>query len=238
MRHVLRTLGRVHSEIVRCRACPRLVQWRERVARDKVARFRRCTYWGKPVPGFGDPDARILVVGLAPGAHGANRTGRIFTGDSSGDFLFAALHRAGFASTPKSVERDDGLTLQGVYIIATIRCAPPDNTPAPDEIARCARFFDDEIALLPGVTTVVALGAVAWRSYLAHLLRNGATLPRPRPQFAHGGVALLPADVPRSTARILLGSYHVSRQNTQTGKLTRAMFDAVLARAAREAYAR
>ncbi|MGH7294903.1 MAG: uracil-DNA glycosylase [Polyangiaceae bacterium] len=221
-----RGLPLLHRRIVACRACPRLVAWREKVARDRVARFRDQDYWGKPVPGFGDPAAHLLVVGLAPGAHGANRTGRVFTGDRSGDFLYAALHRAGYASQPTSVARGDGLALTGAYVLTTLRCAPPGNTPEPAEIARCAPFLDDEIARLPGVRVVLALGAIAWRAALDHHVRMGGALPRPRPPFAHGAeVGLGP--------RTLLGSYHVSQQNTQTGKLTPAMFDAVLARARR-----
>jgi uracil-DNA glycosylase family 4 len=221
-------LAVLHQEIVACRACPRLVAWRERVAREKVARYRDWDYWGRPVPGFGDRSARILFVGLAPGAHGANRTGRMFTGDRSGDFLFAAMHRAGLASQATSASRDDGLKLYDAYIVAVIRCAPPDNTPATDEIARCSRFFDAEIALLPHVRAVVALGAIAWRAYLDHCARRGIAVPRPRPPFAHGAVVEI-------GAKVLLGSYHVSQQNTQTGKLTPAMFDAVLAEAKRRA---
>jgi uracil-DNA glycosylase family 4 len=221
-------LRRLHDEIVSCRACPRLVAWREKVAREKVARFRDQTYWGKPVPGFGDRHARILVVGLAPGAHGANRTGRIFTGDRSGDFLYAGLHRAGLASQPASVSRDDGLELRDTYIVCTLRCAPPGNSPRPDEIARCAPFLDREVALLPGVRVVLALGAIGWKAWLDHAARQGALLPRPRPVFAHGSRV----DV---GGRVLLGSYHVSQQNTQTGRLTPAMFDAVLRDARRAA---
>jgi uracil-DNA glycosylase family 4 len=223
------SLPSVCREIVACRACPRLVAWRERVAREKVARFRHQTYWGRPVPGFGDPRARILVVGLAPGAHGANRTGRIFTGDRSGDFLYAALHRAGLASQPTSVSREDGLTLDDTYIVCAVRCAPPDNAPAPDELARCAHFLDAEAALLPRVRVVLALGAVGWRAWLDHTSRLGHALPRPRPAFAHGARAEMPG------GELLLGSYHVSQQNTQTGKLTPAMFDAVLFDAKRAA---
>jgi uracil-DNA glycosylase family 4 len=216
-----RSLGVLHRRIVSCHACPRLVAWREKVAREKVARFRTQPYWGRPVPGFGDPDARLLVVGLAPGAHGANRTGRVFTGDRSGDFLYAALHRAGFASQPTSTARDDGLSLRDAFVLTTLRCAPPGNSPEPAEIARCAPFLDGEIALLPRVRVVLALGAIAWRAVLDHHVRAGGALPRPRPPFAHG--AQLPLG-----ARWLLGSYHVSQQNTQTGKLTPAMFDTVL----------
>jgi uracil-DNA glycosylase family 4 len=219
------SLGRV---VVGCRACPRLVAHREKVAREKVARFRESNYWGRPVPGFGDPHAHILVVGLAPGAHGANRTGRMFTGDRSGDFLYAALHRAGLASQPTSEARDDGLSLRGVYITAPVRCAPPDNKPLPDEIARCAHFLDDEISLLPEVRVVLALGSIAWRAILDHGLRQRKPVPRPKPAFAHGASF-------RMGAIAVIGSYHVSQQNTQTGKLTPAMFDSVLARCLREA---
>ena len=219
-----RALPALHREIVECRYCPRLVAWREKVARDKVARFRHCEYWGRPVPGFGDPRARVLVVGLAPGAHGANRTGRIFTGDRSGDFLYAALHRAGLANQPTSVGRDDGLTLRDVYIVCALRCAPPANAPQPDEVARCSRFLDAEVALLPRVRVVLALGAIAWRAWLDHAARLGQLIPRPRPAFAHGARLEL-------GGQLLLGSYHVSQQNTQTGKLTPAMFDAILAAA-------
>jgi uracil-DNA glycosylase family 4 len=221
-------LATLHEEIVSCRACPRLVAWRERVAREKVARFRDWDYWGRPVPGFGDPHARILFVGLAPAAHGANRTGRMFTGDRSGDFLFAAMHRAGLASQPTSTSRDDGLVLRDAYIVAVIRCAPPANKPAPDEIARCAPFLDREIALLSSVRVVVALGAIGWRGYLDWAVHAGHDVPRPRPAFAHGAVVEI-------AGRTLVGSYHVSQQNTQTGKLTPAMFDAVLAVARRHA---
>jgi uracil-DNA glycosylase family 4 len=221
----------LREEIVRCRACPRLVAWRERVAREKVARFRDCEYWGRPVPGFGDPRARILILGLAPGAHGANRTGRMFTGDRSGDFLFAALHRAGLANQPVSRSIDDGLVLTDAYIVATIRCVPPDNAPAADELERCASFLDGEMALLPRVRVVLALGAIAWRAYLDHLARRGMTIPRPRPSFAHG--ALFEPD--ERGALPVLGSYHVSQQNTQTGKLTPAMFDAILRKALEKA---
>jgi uracil-DNA glycosylase len=218
-------LALLHRDIVSCRACPRLVAWREKVARDKVARFRGQDYWGRPVPGFGDPSARIVIVGLAPGAHGANRTGRVFTGDRSGDFLYAAMHRAGLASQPMSTAKDDGLVLTDAYVITTLRCAPPGNTPAPDEIARCAHFLDEELALLPRVRVILALGAIAWRAVLDHEGRRGVAVPRPRPPFAHGARLEL-------GGRWLLGSYHVSQQNTQTGKLTAAMFDRVL-RAAR-----
>jgi uracil-DNA glycosylase family 4 len=225
----VRRLATLHSHIVECRACPRLVSWREQVARTKVARFRDFAYWGNPVPGFGDPGARILFVGLAPGAHGANRTGRMFTGDRSGDFLFAAMHRAGLANQESSRSRDDGLVLRGAYIVAAIRCVPPGNLPRPDEIARCAHFFDEEVACLPRVRVILALGAIAWRACLDHFGRASAVDAKsPRPPFAHGAVCSI-------GGRTLLGSFHVSQQNTQTGKLTPAMFDAVLARAKRHA---
>jgi uracil-DNA glycosylase len=221
-------LRALHAEIVGCRSCPRLVRYRERVSREKRRAFRDQEYWGRPITGFGDRLARIVIVGLAPAAHGGNRTGRIFTGDRSGDFLFAALHRAGIANQPHSVARDDGLSLSGVFIVAPVRCAPPDNKPTPDEFARCARFLDAEIALLPNARVFVALGAHAWRSTLSHLARRGRAIPRPRPEFGHGAVA-------RIGEETVVSSYHVSQQNTQTGKLTEAMFDAVIARALREA---
>ncbi|HET9599729.1 MAG TPA: uracil-DNA glycosylase [Anaeromyxobacteraceae bacterium] len=214
-----------------CRACPRLVAWREEVARVKRRAYRDEVYWGRPVPGFGDPRARLLLVGLAPGAHGANRTGRMFTGDASGDFLYAALHRAGLASQPTSERRGDGLALRGAFISAAARCAPPDNAPAPDELRRCAPFLDRELALL-GPRAILALGAIAWDAVLAALARGGAELPRPRPRFGHG------AELRLAGAPALVGSFHVSRQNTQTGRLTPAMFDAVLARAVALAAAR
>jgi uracil-DNA glycosylase family 4 len=227
----MRTLPSLHRDIASCSACPRLVAWRELVAREKVARFRHQDYWGKPVPGFGDANARILVVGLAPGAHGANRTGRMFTGDRSGDFLFAALHRAGLANRPTSEARGDGLTLRDVYIVSAIRCVPPDNAPLPGEIASCSRFFDAEVAFLHRVRVVLALGAIAWRAYLDHVERGGVRVPRPRPAFAHGGRLGLEREAPGPPLPVLLASYHVSQQNTQTGRLTPAMLDQVLAEA-------
>src|SRR5438105_508757 len=180
-----RRLALLHREIIECRACPRLVAWREEVARTRRRAFRDWDYWGRPVPGFGDPAARILVVGLAPAAHGANRTGRIFTGDRSGDFLFAALHRKGLANQPTSTSRDDGLALRDVFIVPAARCAPPDNRPLPEELARCSTWFDREIALLPRLRVVLALGAIAWEAFLGHLARRGLVVPRPRPAFAH-----------------------------------------------------
>ena len=216
-----RSLVRLAAEIVSCRACPRLVAWREEAAAHPPRRFRGQRYWARPVPGFGDPGARLLVVGLAPAAHGGNRTGRVFTGDASGDFLFAALHGAGFASQPVSVSRDDGLALRDAWIAAAVRCAPPDNRPTPLEFATCRPFLAREIAALENLRVVLALGALAWRSALEALEGNEAAIPRPRPAFAHGAHV----DLGRVT---LFGSYHVSQQNTNTGRLTRAMFDAVL----------
>jgi uracil-DNA glycosylase family 4 len=221
-RHPLDVLA---EEIAGCRACPRLVAWREEVARVKRRAYREDDYWGRPVPGFGDPAARIVLVGLAPGAHGANRTGRMFTGDGSGDFLYAALHRAGLASQPASRSRDDGLRLRDTWITAACRCAPPDNRPAPGELARCADFLVRELALLRGARVLVALGAIAWSACLGVLARGGARVPRPRPRFGHGAEVAVPG------APALLGSYHPSRQNTQTGRLVPAMLDAVLERA-------
>lgn len=199
--------------------------WREEVARLKRRAYAAEPYWGRPVPGFGDPAAPLLVLGLAPGAHGANRTGRVFTGDASGDFLFAALHRAGLASRPASRARDDGFALSGAWLSNAVRCVPPDNRPAPGELARCAPFLARELsAVRPRV--VLALGAVAWAAAQGWLEGAGHALPRPRPRFAHGAELQLPG------APALLASYHVSQQNTRTGRLTAAMFDAVLARAA------
>ncbi|HUB07135.1 MAG TPA: uracil-DNA glycosylase [Myxococcales bacterium] len=218
-------LAALQREVVACRACPRLVAWRERVAREKRRAFLAWDYWGKPVPGFGDPAAWLVVVGLAPAAHGANRTGRMFTGDRSGDFLYAALHRAGLASQPESQQVGDGLALHGVYITAPCRCAPPDNKPLPRELERCAPFLDRELALLPGARVYLALGAIAWAAVLAHLARTNRALPRPLPRFGHGAEVALP------DGRRLVGSYHVSQQNTQTGRLTPRMFDRVLAQA-------
>lgn len=226
---MIRPLAALMREVEACRACPRLVAWREESAAKPPRRFAGETYWARPVPGFGDPAARLLVVGLAPAAHGGNRTGRVFTGDSSGDFLFAALHRAGFANQPISIRRGDGLALANAYVLAPVRCAPPDNRPTPDEFDRCRPFFARELALLPNVRVFLALGGLAWASTLRVLGDAGATIPRPAPPFGHGAeAALAPAGRGRVT---LLGSYHVSRQNTNTGRLTPAMFDTVLARA-------
>jgi uracil-DNA glycosylase family 4 len=220
---VLSELATVAREIVDCRACPRLVEWRERVARGKVARFADQTYWGRPVPGFGDPGARVLILGLAPAAHGGNRTGRIFTGDRSGDFLYASLHRTGLANQATSTARDDGLELWGAYIGSVNRCAPPGNKPTPEERDRCLPFVAREIGALRDMRVVVALGAYAWDGALRALAAVGHGA-RPRPRFGHG----VEAEVGPYT---LLGAFHPSQQNTFTGKLTPSMLDAVLARA-------
>jgi uracil-DNA glycosylase len=210
-------LAALEREIVACRRCPRLVEWREKVAREKRAAYSEQTYWGRPVPGFGDPDARIVILGLAPAAHGANRTGRVFTGDRSGDFLFAALHRAGLANRPVSRHREDGLRLSGVWISAAVRCAPPQNRPAPAEREACLPYAARELELLDA-GVVICLGAFAWD---AALRVYGV---RPKPRFAHA------AEVAAGAA-ILLGCYHPSQQNTFTGVLTPEMLDTVLLRA-------
>jgi len=219
-----RELERIAAEIVGCRSCPRLVEWRERVARDKTIRFADQTYWGRPVPGFGDPAAGILVVGLAPAAQGGNRTGRIFTGDRSGDFLFRSLHRVGLSNQPTSVSRDDGLRLIRAYLSAVNRCAPPDNKPTPAERDTCLPFLEREIAALERLRVLVALGAFAWDGALRALSALGHPT-RPRPRFGHAAEASV-------GPFMLLGSYHPSQQNTFTGKLTPAMLDAVFERAA------
>ena len=217
-------LEALEAEIVACRACPRLVAWREQVARERRAAFRDEEYWGRPVPGFGDPAAGVLVLGLAPAAHGANRTGRVFTGDRSGDWLYAAMHRAGFANQAESVHRGDGLELHGAYVTAAVRCAPPANAPTPDERDRCLPFLVRELALLERVRVIVALGAFAYAAAWRVLGESGVALPRPRPAFAHG------LEVPTTRATIL-GCYHPSQQNTFTGRLTEPMLDAVMDRA-------
>jgi uracil-DNA glycosylase family 4 len=210
-----------------CRRCPRLVAHREAAAAVKVARFRDQEYWGRPVPGFGDPEARLLVVGLAPAAHGGNRTGRIFTGDESGRWLFRALHRAGFANQPTSEHRGDGLELHQAYVAAVARCAPPDNRPTPGEIENCRPYLIEELQLLGRLCVVVALGHVAHVGFLAAYRAAGGALPRPRPRFAHGARHVLPDGL------VLLGSYHPSQQNTFTGRLTEPMLDRVFAAARR-----
>lgn len=216
-------LEELDRQIIDCRACPRLVEWREHIAHTKRAAFRDQHYWGRPVPGFGDPHAPIMVLGLAPAAHGANRTGRVFTGDRSGDFLVAALHRAGLANQPSSDHTDDGLALIGARMTASVRCAPPANAPTPAEQVTCRGYVVREIALTdPRV--IVCLGGLAWTSALRALADAGAILPRPRPRFGHGAEAEI-------AGRVLLGCYHPSQQNTFTGRLTPAMIDDVLRRA-------
>ncbi|HEX2235005.1 MAG TPA: uracil-DNA glycosylase [Actinomycetota bacterium] len=218
------SLAAVTSDVVDCRLCPRLVSWREEVARSKRASFSREDYWGRPVPGMGDPSARVLIVGLAPAAHGGNRTGRIFTGDRSGDWLFASLHRCGFANQPTSVRRGDGLRLLDTYVAAAVRCAPPANKPTPRERDTCLPYLAREIALLARLRVVVALGAFAWDAVLRVSSALGTEAPRPRPRFGHGAEV----ELGRVT---LLGCFHPSQQNTFTGKLTEGMLDGVFMRA-------
>ena len=210
----------LNQQVIACRRCRRLTAWREQVATDKRRAYRDQVYWGRPVPGFGDPEARLLVVGLAPGAHGSNRTGRMFTGDASGEFLYAALHRAGFANQPTSARREDGLALRDVFITAICRCAPPDNKPLPDEIQNCRPFLAGEMALLRQVQGIVALGRIALDGLLALYRNDGRSVPRL--EFAHNHSYELGAQLPW-----LITSYHPSRQNTQTGRLTSEMFDQV-----------
>jgi uracil-DNA glycosylase len=214
----------LEREIVACRKCPRLVEWREQVAREKRAAFMDWDYWGRPVPGFGDPEARVYILGLAPAAHGANRTGRVFTGDRSGDWLFASLHRTGFANQPTSVSRDDGLKLSDAFVAATVRCAPPANKPLPSERDNCLPYAARELELLKNVTVIVCLGAYAWDA-AARLLGI-----RPKPRFGHG------AEHAVDGGPTLLGCYHPSQQNTFTGVLTAPMMDAVFQHARELAY--
>jgi uracil-DNA glycosylase family 4 len=219
-----RRLARLTEAIVSCRRCPRLVAWREQAARERPPRYEGETYWARPLPGFGDQAASVLVVGLAPAAHGGNRTGRIFTGDRSGDWLFASLHRTGFANRPTSVSRDDGLRLRDAYIAAVNRCCPPGNRPTPEERDTCLPYLVRELELLDRVRVIVPLGAFAWNGALRAIAGLGHSLPRPRPRFAHGKeVEVGPY--------VLLGSYHPSQQNTFTGVLTEDMLDAVFHRA-------
>ena len=218
-------LESLRETIVSCRKCSRLAEWREKVAREKRAAFEDEDYWGRPVPGFGDPRAEVLVVGLAPAAHGANRTGRIFTGDRSGDWLFRALHRAGFASQPESVERDDGLTLSNCFVTAALRCPPPGNKPKPDERKNCRPYLEKEMDLLDEVRVVVALGKYAYDHVCRILEDRGEPVPSPRPSFGHGHEVTVRDDL------VLLASYHPSQQNTFTGTLTEEMFDDVWDRA-------
>jgi uracil-DNA glycosylase family 4 len=222
-------LQRLEREVVACRACPRLVVWREGAAARAPARFAGQTYWARPLPGFGDPDARVLILGLAPAADGGNRTGRIFTGDRSGDFLFASLHRTGFANQPTSMSRDDGLVLRGAWVTAVNRCAPPDNKPTPQERDTCLPFLERELVALGSVRVIVPLGDYAWRGALLALGAAGHPVPRPRPKFGHGAEAAVGPFT-------LLGCFHPSQQNTFTRKLTEPMIDDVFRRARGLAY--
>ena len=217
----------LNEEIVACRQCPRLVKYREKVAREKRRAYRECEYWGKPVPGFGDPQAQLLILGLAPAAHGGNRTGRMFTGDRSGDFLYAALHKAGFANQATSLHRDDGLQLNTAYITATCRCAPPENKPLPREISNCRGYLEREIEILKP-RAILALGKIAWDGYLEILKQRGVIASRALYEFAHGAEAEVAPGTPR-----LFGVYHPSQQNTQTGRVTPAMYASVLRRICR-----
>lgn len=230
------SLPRLEADVVACRRCPRLVAFRERVARDKKHEFRHWEYWGRPVPGFGDPQARVLLVGLAPAAHGANRTGRMFTGDlpnGASVWLVRSLYRTGFANQPTSVHRHDGLKLHDAYVTAAVRCAPPQNRPSPDELRHCFPYLVREFLLLPRVRVVVCLGAVAFDAVLRLLAHLRVDLPRPKPRFAHGAEYRFPGAVQGRPVPTVLCTYHPSRQNTQTGKLTAAMLDRVFRRARR-----
>lgn len=220
-------LAAMQREVVDCRACPRLAGHRERIAARKVRRFASETYWGRPVPSFGDSQARLLIVGLAPAAHGANRTGRMFTGDRSGEWLFEAMHRYGFSNQPQSSARDDGLALSDAYITAIVRCAPPANKPDRQEITACRPFLIREIQALPHLRVVLALGKIAFDGFLASWAASGGIVSKPKPKFAHGGAFRLSAHLH------LLASYHPSQQNTFTGRLTRPMFHAVFREAKR-----
>ncbi|MEO9325628.1 uracil-DNA glycosylase [Nocardioides sp. C4-1] len=223
-------LAALDEQVTHCRRCPRLVRWREQVARDKRAAYADEEYWGRPVPSFGVAEPQVLVVGLAPAAHGANRTGRMFTGDRSGDWLYASMHRVGLANQPTATHRGDGLALRATRIVAPVHCAPPDNKPTTEEKQRCSHWLDRELALLaPSVRVVVALGSIAWDAALGGVRRAGWEVPRPKPRFGHGAEAVLAA--PHGDV-VLLGSYHPSQQNTFTGRLTEPMLDAVLGRAA------
>jgi uracil-DNA glycosylase family 4 len=222
---VLWALQILNNEIIQCAKCPRLVVYREQIGREKRRAYREHEYWARPVPGFGDPNARVLILGLAPGAHGSNRTGRPFTGDRSGDFMYPILHRVGFASQPNAQHRDDGLKLIDCYITAAIRCAPPDNKPLPSELANCAPYLDRELALLKHLRVVVALGKIGFDAYLNHLKRQGVVKSRAGYVFRHAAEYEMPNGI------VLLASYHPSNQNTATGKLTAEMFEGVFRRA-------
>lgn len=222
-------LDDLREQIVTCQRCPRLRAYCLKIGREKRRAYRADEYWARPVPGFGDPQARLLIVGLAPAAHGANRTGRVFTGDGvggSGDFLMSALYRTGFASIPTSQHVDDGLVLSDAYIVAAVRCAPPDNKPTPEEVARCLPHLDAELDALPNVRVVVALGKIGFDAYL-QMLKGRGVAPRPKPAFGHGSVAVLP------NGQTLIGSYHPSRQNTNTGRLTARMMSSIFTAAKR-----
>jgi len=212
-------LHQLENDVEKCRLCPRLVEWREQVAVEKRASYRDDDYWGKGVPGFGDPEASLMVVGLAPAAHGANRTGRMFTGDRSGDWLYRALYRAGYANQPESIDIDDGLELTDAWVTSPVKCAPPANKPTPDERANCRPFFSREFEYLPNLKVVIALGGIGYQAVAQHL---GV---RPRPKFGHG------VEVPLESGLTVLCSYHVSQQNTFTGRLTEEMLDSVFTRA-------
>jgi uracil-DNA glycosylase family 4 len=220
-------LAALRETVIACRKCPRLVRHRERMARIKRRAYRECSYWGRPVPGFGDSRAQLLIIGLAPGAHGSNRTGRMFTGDRSGDFLYPQLHRAGFANQPDARSADDGLQLRNAYITAVARCAPPDNKPLPVEIANCSPYLEEELEILQP-RAILALGAIAFDTYVRLLIGRGKLASRSEYRFAHGAEFKLPGDLPR-----LFAVYHPSQQNTQTGRLTPQMFAAVLRRVRR-----
>lgn len=220
-----KSLSELSAAVVDCRRCPRLVEWREQVAQDKRASFRDQVYWGRPVPGFGDARARVIVVGLAPAAHGANRTGRMFTGDRSGDWLYGSLFSTGFASQPTAIHANDGLALTSLWITAAVRCAPPQNKPSPLERDNCGAWLSAELALLPSARVIVCLGQFAYEALWRRLGTDGVALPRPRPRFRHGG------EVELDDSRFILTCYHPSQQNTFTGRLTEAMLDAVFNRA-------
>ena len=226
-RSALKDLSKLQGVIINCRRCPRLVRYRQRVAREKVRRYRNEEYWGRPLPSFGDPEARLLVLGLAPAAHGGNRTGRMFAGDDSGGWLMRALYQNGFANQPMSIDRNDGLVLNNAYITAALRCAPPANKPTIREFSNCRPYLLQELQLLSRVQVVVTLGRIAFDAYLKARALLGLTLPTPRPEFGHHREYRLPDGV------TLIASYHPSRQNTQTGKLTRPMLNTVFTTARR-----
>ncbi|MFE3000589.1 uracil-DNA glycosylase [Nocardia sp. NPDC059246] len=231
-----RTIAQLDAELTACRACPRLVAWREQVAHEKRAAFSDENYWGKPVPGFGPADARLLIVGLAPAAHGGNRTGRMFTGDRSGDVLIACMHAAGLANQPTSVSADDGLRLLGTRVTAPVHCAPPDNKPTPTERDTCRHWLTTELTLLaPTLRAIVVLGGWGWQALLPALAESGWAIPKPKPRFSHGARIELAPAVPGRAPLHLFGTYHPSQQNTFTGRLTPAMLEQVLTDAAQAA---